>query len=282
MARRGNLPARDCEEGQIAVPAYSARPYIRNEYIVPLWREGEAANARSPKASTESRQRSIKWLASNSRIIELSDTEFGNFNLDGIHLVPQSSFTRANLENGSLGIWRFLYGRDCKGSRMRATVKFAVICVSLLIAAHADAVDRRNQIKALDFQEHGALLRLELERAYQDLRRTGEFKAAGNDVSSIVKKYVPVGTSFANAETTLRSAGFNMDPLPPREPPKDPSPLWSDQRKLMMRFAIFGTLVLAQHGVSTITVEITLLPKISGADHNTVKGVHAAIYYRGV
>src|SRR6516225_5849613 len=48
---------------------------------------------------------------------------------------------------------RFLYGRNCKGSRMRATMKFAVICVSLLIAAHADAVGRRNQTNALDFRE---------------------------------------------------------------------------------------------------------------------------------
>ena len=164
---------------------------------------------------------------------------------------------------------------------MSATMKFAVICVSLLIAAHADAAGQRNQMNALDFQERGARLRLELERAYQDLRHTGDFKSAGNDVSSIVKKYIPVGTSFANAETTLRSSGFNIDPLPSREPP-NPTPLRSDERKLMMRFAIFGTLVLAQQGVSRITVEITLLPKILGADHNTVKGVHAAIYYRGV
>jgi putative tryptophan/tyrosine transport system substrate-binding protein len=33
---------------------------------------------------------------------------------------------------------------------------------------------------------------------------------------------------------------------------------------------------------SRITVEITLLPKILGADDNTVKGIHAAIYYRGI
>ena len=164
---------------------------------------------------------------------------------------------------------------------MRATVRFAAICASLLMAAHAYAVDKRNQMNALDFRERGARLRLALERAYQDLRHTGEFKSAGNDVSSIAKKYIPVGTSFADAETTLRSSGFNIDPLPSREPP-NPTPLRSDERKLMMRFAIFGTLVLAQQGVSRITVEVTLLPKILGADHNTVKGVHAAIYYRGV
>jgi hypothetical protein len=169
-------------------------------------------------------------------------------------------------------------GAICKGSRMRATVRFAIICVSLLIAARADAVGQRTQTKALDFQERGARLRLELERTYQNLRHTGEFKSAGNDVSSIVQKYVPIGMSFADAEITLRSSGFNVDPLLPREPPKTPSTLRSDERKL----AIFGTLVLAQHGVSRIAVEITLLPKISGADQDAVKNVRAVIYYRGV
>ena len=161
-------------------------------------------------------------------------------------------------------------------------MKFAVICVSLLVAIHAHAAGQRGHMNTLDLQERGARLRFELERAYKDLRRTGEFKAVGNDVSSIVQKYVPVGTSFADAATTLRSCGFDIDPLPPREPPENPSPLWSDEHKLMMKFAIFGTLVLAQHGVSRITVEVTLLPKILEADHNTVKGVRAAIYYRGV
>jgi len=169
------------------------------------------------------------------------------------------------------------YGRGYKGSRMHETTKFATIYVTLLLAAHADA-GQRTQISALDFQERGVRLRLELDRAYQDLRHTGQFKSAGNDVSSIVQKYVPAGTSFANAEITLRSSGFNVDPLPPREPPKTPSVSSSDERKS----AIFGTLVLAQHGVSRITVEITLLPKILGADHDTVKNVHATIYYRGV
>jgi len=170
---------------------------------------------------------------------------------------------------------------------MRAALKLAVICMSLLIAAHADAesrrnLDRRNQINASDFQERGARLRVELERAYRDLRRTGEVKAVGNDVSSIVKKYVPAGTSFANAEITLRSSGFDIGPRLPREPPKDPSPPSSGEDKSMLKVAIFGTLVLAQHGVSRMTVEVTLLPKGSEADHNTVKGVRAAIYYRGV
>lgn len=150
---------------------------------------------------------------------------------------------------------------------MRATVKFAVICLSLLIAGHAEAVDRRNRINTLDFQERGARLRIELDRTYQDLRRTGEFKSAGNDVSSIVKKYIPVGTSLAHAEVTLRGSGFSLEALPPREAPMN---------------AIFATLVLAQRGTSKMTVEITLLPKISETDQTTVKSVQAAIYYRGV
>jgi hypothetical protein len=39
----------------IAIPAYSARPYINDEYMLPFWRDGEVANAKSLKASSESR-----------------------------------------------------------------------------------------------------------------------------------------------------------------------------------------------------------------------------------
>src|SRR5262249_11891106 len=88
-------------EGQIAVPVYAARPYVDDEDIVPFWRQNEVANAKSLKATSELRQRAIKWLANNSQIIELNDTTLRNFNLDRIHMVPKSSFIRANLENGS-------------------------------------------------------------------------------------------------------------------------------------------------------------------------------------
>jgi hypothetical protein len=89
--------------------------------------------------------------------------------------------------------------------------------------------------------------------------------------------------SASCGHTAVRILGHNVPtPLSPQEPPENPSPLWSGEHKLLMRFAIFGTLVLAQQGVSRITVEVTLLPEILEADHNTVKGVYAAIYYRGV
>ena len=71
--------------------------------------------------------------------------------------------------------------RDCKGSPMRVTVKFAVICVSLIITANAGAATKRNRIDALSLQERGVRLRLELEREYKELQHTGEFKAGGND-----------------------------------------------------------------------------------------------------
>jgi hypothetical protein len=140
--------------------------------------------------------------------------------------------------------------RKPENRSLRAAMRLAFIYVSLIIAAHADAATKRDRIDALSSQERGVRLRLELEREYKELRHTGEFKAAGNDVSSIVKKYIPVGTSFANAETALRSSGFDIDPLPPREPPNNPCSLWGDEDKLMLRFAIFGTLMLAQQGVS--------------------------------
>jgi hypothetical protein len=93
-----------------------------------------------------------------------------------------------------------------KSRRMLAALRSAVICVSLIMAAHAEAARKRNHIIDLNFQERGARLRLALQRVYKDLRHTGEFKAGGNDVSDVVRKYVPVGTSFADAETVLRSS----------------------------------------------------------------------------
>jgi WD40 repeat protein len=95
------LTGRQLAEGQIPAFTYSSRPYTRDDYIVPLLREDEVANARSSKSTPESRQRSIRWLADHSQIIELNDTALSNFNLDRIRTVKQSSFTRATLANGS-------------------------------------------------------------------------------------------------------------------------------------------------------------------------------------
>jgi hypothetical protein len=58
------------------------------------------------------------------------------------------------------------------------------------MTAHAEAANKRNHISDLNFEEGGARLRLELQRVYKDLRHTGEFKAGGNDVSDVVKKYI--------------------------------------------------------------------------------------------
>jgi WD40 repeat protein/uncharacterized protein YjbI with pentapeptide repeats len=86
---------------EVAVPANSSKAHISSEYIIPFWRDGEVANAKSLKATSESRQKSIQWLANNVQIIDLNDTIFHNFNLDRLRMVPDSSFARANLENGS-------------------------------------------------------------------------------------------------------------------------------------------------------------------------------------
>jgi WD40 repeat protein/uncharacterized protein YjbI with pentapeptide repeats len=89
-------------EAQIPPSSDPARPSMHSaEYIIPFWREVEVANAKSLQASSESRQGSIKWLANNSQIIELTDTVLHNFNLERVHVLPKSSFVRTNLKNGS-------------------------------------------------------------------------------------------------------------------------------------------------------------------------------------
>ena len=71
---------------------------------------------------------------------------------------------------------------------MRETVKFAVICVTQLLAAHADAGGQRTQISALDFRNAGWVTGLSWNVPTKIYDTLESLKSAGNDVSSIVQK----------------------------------------------------------------------------------------------
>ncbi|NIE81790.1 hypothetical protein [Asaia sp. As-1742] len=45
------------------------------------------------------------------------------------------------------------------------------------------------------------------------------YKVRGNDITPTVLKYLPIGISFKKAEEILRSAGFDVSPEPPLNPP---------------------------------------------------------------
>jgi hypothetical protein len=65
-----------------------------------------------------------------------------------------------------------------------------------------------------DIRQRGVSLRDQLSAACSTLINKGEVSAEGNDLSGIVSAYIPVGTSFSDAENILRAAGFEVGPKP--------------------------------------------------------------------
>jgi hypothetical protein len=72
-----------------------------------------------------------------------------------------------------------------------------------------------------DSEERGKELRSSLEHECARLRDTKTLRPGplGNDVANVVAEYIPVGTAFSDAESSLRSAGFTVYPRPSANPP---------------------------------------------------------------
>jgi hypothetical protein len=61
----------------------------------------------------------------------------------------------------------------------------------------------------------GRLLRTEIDKEYQARKGAGALKELGsgvNDFSPTVLRFIPIGTTFDEAEETLREAGFTVGP----------------------------------------------------------------------
>jgi len=127
---------------------------------------------------------------------------------------------------------------------------------------------------ALDtFSQQGKELRSKLERVYRDPKAKQD-SSKGVDVSSTVARYIPVGTSFDDAERILKAAGFEMAPRPPRPIYRDSAPEWEKA----LRFSMGGGLVLDRTLFASVTeVFVTLSPDLPGDPKAHVKEIHASL-----
>jgi hypothetical protein len=124
------------------------------------------------------------------------------------------------------------------------------------------------------FSQQGHQLRAELERIYRSPKEAGQSLGRGIDVSSTVAQYIPIGTSFDDAERILKAAGFTMAPRPPRPIDRDPAPDWQKA----LRFALAGGLDLDHTFLASRTsVSVVLAPDAPGAQNAHVKAIHASI-----
>ena len=63
--------------------------------------------------------------------------------------------------------------------------------------------------------EKGKKLRQAIDEKYKELNDANEIKAMGNgknSIADVVARYIPIGTSFDEAEAILRAAGFVVGP----------------------------------------------------------------------
>jgi hypothetical protein len=135
-----------------------------------------------------------------------------------------------------------------------------------LIPSFTQVTSRR--MIADEINQRGIQLRADIEQRYAELSAEQQLKPmGGNDISDIVLKYIPVGTSFDDAEKLLWLAGFNVDPRPSAHP------LGNRPDKYDVVASIDPFI---GHLFYKTSVYVHLSPKIPG-DYNEVSKVYAGI-----
>lgn len=165
-------------------------------------------------------------------------------------------------------------------------VRSFLTCIALLIGLElvacswpwpGMAVEKEEvTMSASDVEQRGKQLRAELERTYRDpkdTRKLGKGVGPGIDVSSIVAKYIPIGTSFDEAEQVLQAAGFHMAARPPRPMHREPAPEWEKA----LRFTMGGGLELDKAFGYRADVGVTLYPDAPGDPGARVKQIISSI-----
>jgi hypothetical protein len=86
--------------------------------------------------------------------------------------------------------------------------------------AHGESIqEEKNIVTSSSLEQRGKQLRAAIEQAYKNLVDTKTLSSKrGNNITEVVVQYIPVGTSFDDAEQILRNAGFKVYPRPNANP----------------------------------------------------------------
>jgi hypothetical protein len=131
------------------------------------------------------------------------------------------------------------------------------------LSAQAATADAGNYVQL------GKELRHEIQGIYADLKRRHALGSPrrGNDVTDVVLKYIPAGTSFDTAEAILRNAGCKIGTRP-ADIPKPARPLEPQE-------PVLATLHLGGWPLGHY-LSVALVPRENG-DYSTVTRVSATI-----
>lgn len=159
---------------------------------------------------------------------------------------------------------KYRYFRDLKTLLSFLFASVFLFCDLMALPSYSESI-------SFDLAQRGQQLQLAITDIYaqnQFLRSA----ARRIDIGQTVAKYIPLGTTFADAETILRYGGFDLAPNPPRPNPNGPA---GDPA----RFSIIGGKILKSSLSSKIQVIVVLSPATPGASDTTVSQVYAEIRY---
>ncbi|WP_124835571.1 hypothetical protein [Burkholderia sp. Bp9031] len=120
-----------------------------------------------------------------------------------------------------------------------------------------------------DLEILGRRLRVEIDEAYQKLPKSGpiqEIEKAG-DITWLAVRYIPLESSFDDAEVILRGAGFSVGPRPDKNQPGN----------LQHRYDVIARIDgYRSNVVSRTNVSVFLSPKAPGDFYDGVSAIFAS------
>ena len=91
----------------------------------------------------------------------------------------------------------------------RMRLCFALAGLLVLTSAGVDAASSPSSAPQALLEQRGTDLRAAVATEYRRLEKSGTLKR-GSDISALVQKYIPPGTSFDDAKGVLRAAGCRI------------------------------------------------------------------------
>ncbi len=139
--------------------------------------------------------------------------------------------------------------------------------------AHLPAAQGLAAMTTAEAKARGEALKAELWTIYQELRAAGKLAPLQTDITRYVRPYVTPGSTFRDAEMTLRAAGFTIErPDPGRGSDPNRPRDWS---AVLARISSFD-----DRFPFRTSLYVTLLPGSPG-DYSRVETVTASFFMSG-
>ena len=180
--------------------------------------------------------------------------------------------------------WRPCASRDPRLNTgavpMRHLLLAALACLLPALAAAQDRLPAisPSSVDQVALKLQGERMQSAINELYHRMQSSSSLKPGPNDIKLLVEQYIGTGMNIENAISIMRSAGYAVDPLPPRPTPTNPPPWYCEDD----RFKVFAVKNIENSpGFSTTSI-ISIKPSRHGSLSSTVYEMEAYITFSGL